>query len=368
MPGIVAPTNFARATVASPPAGTGGLSFSVAAGKGALFPAPGAGFWFYGVFTNAARSKFEVVKVEARAGDGFTIAAGGRGQDGTAADTWAAGDIFMLPTTGKMWLETAFSAAALALALLTPAANKIAYFTSATAAALADLTAYGRSLIAAADAAATRVLLDVYNKAEVDTKVNALWTTGDAKLTFKTVADAGWVMANDGSIGSAASGATTRANADTEALYTLLWNNVTDAWAPVSGGRGASAAADFAADKTLSLPKALGRAIAVAGAGAGLTARPLGSTVGAETHTLTQAQTPLKDHVHGVTDPGHGHTMVSTGGNGGGDGAQGGAGVLGSLPTSNNPTGISIQNTGNAAADPHPIMSPETFMNAMVKL
>lgn len=93
------------------------------------------------------------------------------------------------------------------------------------------------------------------------------WSTGDAKLTWKATADAGWVMANDGTIGNASSGGTTRANADTSALFALLWDNIADAWAPVSGGRGASAAADFAANKTIRLPRTLGRAIAGAGTG-----------------------------------------------------------------------------------------------------
>ena len=40
------------------------------------------------------------------------------------------------------------------------------------------------------------------------------FTTGDVKQTFKTIADPGWVMMNDGSIGDGSSGATTRANPD----------------------------------------------------------------------------------------------------------------------------------------------------------
>jgi hypothetical protein len=91
-------------------------------------------------------------------------------------------------------------------------------------------------------------------------------TTGDVKLSLKTAADAGWVLMNDGTIGSASSGATARANADVEDLYTLLWTNVANQYCPVTGGRGASAAADFAANKPMKLPAAVGRALATYGA------------------------------------------------------------------------------------------------------
>lgn len=93
------------------------------------------------------------------------------------------------------------------------------------------------------------------------------FTTGDVKQTIKTVADTGWVLMNDKSIGDATSGATGRANADTSALYALIWDNVIDTWAPVVGGRGANAAADFAAHKAIALPKTLGRALAGYGVG-----------------------------------------------------------------------------------------------------
>lgn len=80
---------------------------------------------------------------------------------------------------------------------------------------------------------------------------------GDIKASFNST-QPGWIPLNDGTIGSASSGATTRANADTINLYTVLWS-YSNTICPVSGGRGANAAADFAANKTLRLPLAAGR-------------------------------------------------------------------------------------------------------------
>ena len=97
--------------------------------------------------------------------------------------------------------------------------------------------------------------------------------TGDVKGSYATTAENGWVILDDGTIGDATSGATTRANADTEDLFTLLWNNVTNAYCPVftSAGvistRGVSAALDFAAHKRIQLPLTKGRATAGAGTG-----------------------------------------------------------------------------------------------------
>lgn len=132
------------------------------------------------------------------------------------------------------------------------------------------------------------------------------FSTGDIKTSFKLTADSTWVLMNDGSIGNAASAATTRANADTEDLFLLLWTNVSDTYAPVSGGRGATAAADYAANKRLTLPRALGRALAAAGAGSGLTSRALGSWLGAETHTLVTAELPAHSHASGTLATGAG--------------------------------------------------------------
>jgi hypothetical protein len=85
-------------------------------------------------------------------------------------------------------------------------------------------------------------------------------TTGDIKVSYGTGVLSGFVRANGRTIGSATSGATERANADCQTLFQYLWG--ADANLAVSGGRGASAAADWAANKTITLPDWRGRALA----------------------------------------------------------------------------------------------------------
>ncbi len=203
------------------------------------------------------------------------------------------------------------------------------------------------------------------------------FSTGDAKLTMKTVADPGWLIVNDGSIGNAASGATTRANADTLDLFTLAWTVYSNTEVPTQDAagtpvaRGASAAADFAANRRLVLPKALGRAIAIGGAGAGLTARAHGAIAGNETHTLTQAETPLKAHGHSISDPGHAHGANHThaANSKGNDSTDSGGTVVGGGGTGAAGTGISVIAAGDSTASAHPIVQPTSFAwNAMIKL
>lgn len=201
---------------------------------------------------------------------------------------------------------------------------------------------------------------------------NLGFSTGDGKLTLKTVADVGWVMANDGTIGSAASGATTRAHADTQALYAVLWA-IPDAYAPVAGGRGVSAEADFAANKPIALTKNLGRALAIAGSGTGLTARALGSTTGAETHTLSQAETPLKDHTHAASQGAHSHTYQSDThgiafGSGAGISASNGNPDKATITTSQAAAAVTVNAAGDSTASAHNNMQPSSFWNAMIKL
>jgi microcystin-dependent protein len=118
----------------------------------------------------------------------------------------------------------------------------------------------------------------------------------------------GWVMANGRAIGNASSGASGRANDDTEALFLFLWANFADAQLAVSGGRGASAQADFDANKTIALPDLRGRmtvgrdSMGSSSAGRITTATAtaggniMGATGGVERVTLTEAQMPTHKH------------------------------------------------------------------------
>lgn len=84
--------------------------------------------------------------------------------------------------------------------------------------------------------------------------------TGDVKFRYGTGVHTGFVRQNGRTIGSATSGATERANADCQALFEYLWN--TDSTLVVSTGRGASANADWVANKTIALPDQRGRVLA----------------------------------------------------------------------------------------------------------
>lgn len=85
--------------------------------------------------------------------------------------------------------------------------------------------------------------------------------TGTLEPSLNAGTRAGWVRANGKTIGSATSPGTERQNADCEALFTLLWNTFPDSVCPVGGGRGVSAAADWAAAKDIATPDARGRSL-----------------------------------------------------------------------------------------------------------
>ena len=127
--------------------------------------------------------------------------------------------------------------------------------------------------------------------------IQGLFLTGEVIYAILNSTPAGWLLLNDGTIGNAASLATNRANADTETLFEQLWTLTSNSYCPVSGGRGASAAADFAASKTLQLPRCCGRTLGNQGAGSGLSARAIGEYVGEETHQLSSDESTYHQHL-----------------------------------------------------------------------
>lgn len=199
--------------------------------------------------------------------------------------------------------------------------------------------------------------------------------TGQIALWYGTGVQSGFVRANGRSIGSSISSATERANADTQALYSFLWS--ADPNLAVSGGRGVSAAADWAANKNLALPDYRGRAIAglddmgnlaagrLTAAYFGTAGTVLGAAGGAESHTLLTAEMP--NHTHTLTDPGHTHTYTR----GNISGASGTSGtVVGDLTagvaTGSSTTGITIANTGGGSA--HKNVQPTMLATIYIKL
>jgi len=186
----------------------------------------------------------------------------------------------------------------------------------------------------------------------------AWFSAGDLKLTLKSVADAGWLMMNDQTIGDTSSGATF-ADASAKALYVIVYNAVSDTYAPVTGGRGASAAADWAAQKKMALTKVLGRALAVAGAGSGLTSRALGLTVGEETHVLTIPELPTVTPAGTISG---GTVPAGTTGSGGG--------AIFNLNASGTATVSAQTFTGTpfGSGTAHNNMQPSSFINMMIKL
>ena len=152
----------------------------------------------------------------------------------------------------------------------------------------------------------------------------AISSTGDIKFRATSETLTGWVKINGLTIGSATSGATGRANADTQNLFLYLWQNCTNAHCPVPGGRGGSAAADFAANKQITLPDwrgripvglddmgatAAGRLQAKNVTSGGDTVTTPGATGGESVHTLSLTEIPTINLNSLMHDPGHIHTQ-----------------------------------------------------------
>ena len=252
-----------------------------------------------------------------------------------------------------------------------------------------------------------------------------LHPTGVALDYVGTTAPTGWVLASGRTIGSGSSGGTERADADTLALYTLLWNNYTNTELPIqdSAGtlttRGVSASNDFGANKRLPVPDCRSRVRAgkdnmggtaanrLTVAGGNFDGTVLGKAGGAENHALSEAELAAHVHTgavhthdfsHTHTGPSHTHDIshthsytTDTGGYPNGSGGStcrasnfvgsnttgaaststsgsGGTGNTGAASTSTtgNPTSANTGSDGSGAA--HTSVQPTIVFTAIIKL
>lgn len=196
--------------------------------------------------------------------------------------------------------------------------------------------------------------------------------TGDIKMTSGSSLQDGWTW-GAGTIGNAASGAD-RANADAEELFKFYWNDAaynyagTNAVLPAlqvysSAGaavaKGASAAADWAANRRIAVPDYRDRVIAgrgnmvgnagrLSGQPFGVNGNTLGAAGGQEAHTMTLAE--LVQHQHNT------HQLIN---------AQ--AGFTG--PGAIDENGLDEGNTDNAgSSQPFNVVQPTIICNIIIKL
>lgn len=165
---------------------------------------------------------------------------------------------------------------------------------------------------------------------EILNQINSGYSTGDIKVSFYPTAQQGWILLDGRTIGSAGSGSVLT-GVTYQPLFDILWTYALNSDLQNSAGssttKGASAAADWAANKRLILPDARGRVLVGAGQGTGLTNRLIMSRFGAEGGSVN-----------------HFHTINSTSGSALGSYTPSGAITI-------NSTSISYTPQGNVTVD-----------------
>jgi microcystin-dependent protein len=389
------------------------IEVQLAAGQGDLFPNPVVGKqYFLMTFVDALTGLVnEIVAVTARSGDVMTII---RGQESTEPLAWLAGDSAVNMTTAgtqgnfaqiQQAQEGAYNfsedtgTANNYVVELTPVVTErikglyvriLAANTNTGPSTLnigagsfpilnPDGTELGANAIVAGgifevvdDGAVAYQLISASQEAQ---STEGLATTGDMKMRPTDETIAGWVVANGTTIGNAASGATQLADPTTENLFAWHWNNFSNTQCPVftsAGGpttRGANAAADYAANKSIAVYDKRGKGdIGVDGMGAAVTNRlngvPVtsgsvtapGSVIGQNLHTLIQAEMPVHNHAANVSDPTHSHSsnlLIANNSSSSGGGpfpipANDGVGTI-----NNSGTGISVSINNNGGGGAH---------------
>jgi hypothetical protein len=207
-----------------------------------------------------------------------------------------------------------------------------------------------------------------------------IFQTGAFMQFYGTGPITGWVRCNGRTIGSSTSGASERANSDAQALFEYLWG--ADSNLAVSGGRGASANADWTANKTLTLPDCRGRALSSlddmgnSAAGRltasyfGTSATVLGAAGGAENVAMALANLIQHTHNNTLTDPGHVHGGIPAYTGVQANAPRGGNAPIGFTNSSSATTGITINNAAAGSASPTPMrtVQPTILVTTYLKL
>lgn len=197
--------------------------------------------------------------------------------------------------------------------------DQLAYFASKNNLQLTALSKFARELLGKFNAQEIRTLLGLGDLAVLNTPIdgglikdgsiyneklektsNSIMSfhTGDILPTFSKQAPQGWLLMNDGTIGSSTSGAT-YASGDTKALFELLWSYSFTQIYTITGATSSKSSRydlDWNANKRLQLPRIAGRVLGCAGQGSGLTVRYVGDSMGEERHTLTINEMPKHSH------------------------------------------------------------------------
>jgi microcystin-dependent protein len=140
--------------------------------------------------------------------------------------------------------------------------------------------------------------------------IDIIAPVGEVRTFLLNAAPSGWLELNGLTIGNASSGGTARANADTETLFTKIWQQTSVSDLPiytstgVLSSKGASASADFAASKRIALPNMRGEFARGWDNGRGIDiGRTVGSTqveaIGPHNHTATTDTAGA--HTHTIT-------------------------------------------------------------------
>lgn len=173
--------------------------------------------------------------------------------------------------------------------------------------------------------------------------------TGAIRINYEDSAPSGWVTLDDGTLGSSDSLADH--NDDSyETLYKLIWDNISDTYCPVTGGRLPSAQQDWDANKPIALPQVAGRVIKGSST--------MGKTEGVESFVMDLDHLPLHSHAIPNATIGPGATS-------------GGTGIRGSYPDHAGiyaGFGVSFYTSLKGTSDSQNVIQPTSFTKWVIKV